>query len=268
MKLRSYISVCLVALMFVVSANNGYAAAEDDDLTDVERKEAQQTAQRFVKRMQETRDVAALVDELFVRDFTSHLTNGGAVAPELYQRLDRAERLQLFSVWYNLSYLNLVDIQMNKFGRERYTDEGEEFRFKSILPVVLAEKLQRILSGAQYYTEADGDDRQFLDRGKLLSWLTDLEAALSEARVHLAKQNIEQTTEFQKELNDIVLGTGINYPVNAYIGGGSVKDSEPLIGYPADAKFFHIDTPLIIAVILVKEDGKMKIANLTFADGD
>jgi len=95
-----------------------------------------------------------------------------------------------------------------------------------------------------------------------------MEKVLAEARVHLIQQGIEQTPEFQRELDDKVTDTGIEYRVRAYIGGGNIKDCEPLIGFPANQKFYRVEIPLMMGVILAKVNGQMKIVRLTYVDGD
>ncbi len=236
------------------------AAEEESPISDREKREAQGAAQVFVKRMQQTRDVAALIDELFVPDFVSHFVSGDCdcLPPELYLCLSDTDRLRWFVALNNLSYLITLDVLHRPAN---YTeDESHELAFKSILPDTVAAKLQSLTSQEK--------DFQIGDSQAFQSLLLSLERALAEARPHLLRQGIEQTPEFQKELDDTVQDTGINYRVRAYIGGDDVKDCEPLIGFPANQKFYRVEIPLMMGVILVEDERQMKIVRLTYVDGD
>lgn len=255
--MTAFLVVC-VALFVVVGC--AFAQEEEVELTPQELLEAQETAQRFVGRMQQTRDVAALFSELFLPGFMSHLESIETATPALYARLTRTERRRLFVAWNNLAYLSSVTIisghdDMDVIGGE------EKANAKMLLPLSIALKLRRALRHG-YETELKSY-RQFR------SVLPALELALAEARAYLTKRGLEQTAEFQRELaSSEAMGDGINYRVRAYVGGMNVKDCGPLTGFPKGQKFFRVEIPLLIGVILTKDDERMKIVNITFVDGD
>ena len=259
MRLRYMACICLIGIFFITTAGGDYAA-DGESFTEQEQREAQQTAQLFVKRMQETRDVAPLIDELFLSDFVSHfVSSDDSVSPVLYARLTGTERLRLFIAQVNLSYLITLDIKSEK---KRNYSEGEADRaaFKSILPAAVAERLRTV-------AWRDGELR-FSSYQDFQSRLPELEKLLSEARDYLIKCGIEQTPEFRRTLDDTVQGTGVNYRVRMYVGGEEIKDCEPLAGFPPTQKFFRVETPLLMGLILVKAGGRMKIVRVTGVDGD
>lgn len=259
---RCIIHVVAAAMIFLTATPNTLAWQEEEQpISDREVREAQQAAQRFVRRIQQTRDVAPLIRELFAPDFVSHFVSSDCecMSQELYSRLSKSERIRWFVALNNLSYLVTLDVL---HGPSR-NPEDKNYRassFKGILPDKIAEELQKLM--------VHENDYQVKDYRAFRSLLTRMEKVLAEARAHLVRQGIEQTPEFQRELADKVTGTGIDYRVRAYVGGQNIKDSGPLIGFPSRQKFYRVEIPLMMGVILTKVRGRMKIVRLTYVDGD
>jgi hypothetical protein len=262
MSFRYLIHLLMSAAILLAMVTNPVASQEEPQpISDQERKEAQQVAQLFVIRMQQTRDVTPLINELFAPNFISHFVSGDCecLSPQLYSRLSKTERIRWFVALYNLSYIITLDVL---HGPTR-NPEDEKYlasTFKRVLPNRTAEKLQKLM--------IQENDYQIKDYRAFRSLLTRMEKVLAEARAYLIQQGIEQTPEFQRELDDKVTDTGIEYRVRAYIGGNNIKDSEPLIGFPATQKFYRVEIPLMMGVILTKVNGQMKVVRLTYVDGD
>jgi hypothetical protein len=259
MNVRNTVFLCIINLASFITVCGSF---QDKGLiiTKQEECEAQQTAQQFVKRMLETRDVAPLIDEMFLSDFISHFVSGDdSMSPSLYSNLKHTERLHLFVAQSNATYLATLDA-IYKPKRKLSADERYKEAFKSILSPVLAERLQNVVW--------PGNEFRFSSYKDFQSRISKIEKVLSEARSYLISQGIEQTPEFQEKLNNTIKGTGVNYHVREYIGGDKIKDCEPLVGFPANQKFFRVETPLLIGVILVKDNNQMKIVRLTYVDED
>jgi hypothetical protein len=255
MRLWFIIIFCLLATAISTLATVS-VQMDEASITAQERREAQQTAQRFVKRIQETRNVLSLSDDMFVPGFISHFASGDEGVPSsVYLRLTSAERLRLFAARYNASYLIALDVINSP-----QANFSPQLAFDSILPTAIARKLRRTLWR--------GNEFRFSSYRDFQSRIRKIENALAEARQYLGRKCIERTPEFQQKFNDTVTDTGLHYRVRAYIGGNNIKDSEPLIGFPANQKFFRVETPLFIGVILVKAGDQMKIVSLTSVDGD
>jgi len=210
--------------------------------------------------MRETRDVALLIDEMLLPDFISHFVSGdGSVSPSVYSHLTKAERLRLFITQTNGSYLKTLDVK-SETKRNYSENKSGKFAFKSILPAAMAERLRKVAWR--------GGEFRFSNYKDFHSRLPKIEQVLSEARDYLSTKGLEQNPKFQRRLDDTVQGTGINYRVRAYVGGDNIKDCEPLVGFPANQKFYRAETPLFVGVILVKIGDQMKIVRLTQVDGD
>jgi hypothetical protein len=260
MHLRHVIFILLAVVILFPIAVNGQT--EDEVPISVQEKvEAQQAARLFVSRMQQTRDVTPLINELFLPDFISHFVSGDCecISPSLYSQFSASERSRWFVALYNYSYLVTLDV-LNRPKRNYSEDELRNLGFTSILPHDLAVRLQNLITQETQY--------QITDHQSFESLLNSMEGLLAEARQYLAQQNIEQTPEFQRELDDRITDTDIGYRVRAYIGGNNIKDCEPLIGFPANQKFYRVEVPLMMGVILVRDGGQMRIVRLTYVDGD
>jgi hypothetical protein len=63
-------------MIFLTTTSNALAWQEEEQLiSDLEVREAQQAAHLFVRRIQQTRDVAPLIRELFAPNFISHFVS-------------------------------------------------------------------------------------------------------------------------------------------------------------------------------------------------
>jgi hypothetical protein len=249
-------------MIFLTTTTNTLAWQEEaQPVSDVEVREAQQAAQLFVRRIQRTRDVAPLIRELFAPNFISHFISSDCecMSQELYSRLSKSERIRWFVALNNLSYLMTLDVLHGPM-RNPKNKENLASTFKRILPDKVAEELQKLM--------VQENDYQVREYRAFRSLLIRMEKVLSKARAHLIRQDIEHTPEFQRELDDKVTGTGIEYRVRAYVGGQYIKDCEPLIGFSPKQKFYRVEIPLMMGVILTKVGREMKIVRLTYVDGD
>jgi hypothetical protein len=260
MGLRQITYACLIGITLSITASASLAT-DEAQLTEQETRAAQQAARRFVKRMQQTRDVSLLFDELFLPDFISHFVSDDESMPKSqYSRLTKKERLRLFTIHFNTVYLTTLDV-LSKPEKRYVEGEREKTAFESIFPAPMARELRSTL------WRKDGEAR-FGSHQNFQSELAEIEKLLAKARAYLIKRGLEQTPDLQRKLDDTVKGTGINYRVRAYVGGDNIKDCEPLIGFPTNQKFFRVETPLFMGVVLIKDDNQMKIVRLTYVDGD
>lgn len=259
MKFRILITHFFAWLMLFVAVNTSVAQEEEVEADAQEIGMAQETARRFVSRMQHTRDVAALFDELFLPNFISHLVSEEGLPPILYSRLTNTERQRFFVVQWNLNYLSSIAIISEHDDMGIVTGERKS-NSRMLLPYSVALKLRRALKSGGTELKSYKQFRAFLPA---------MEKSLAEARFYLKRRGMEQTPGFQKKLNPRdELGSSIYYRVRVYIGGENVKDCEPLVGFPKSQKFFRVELPLLIGAILVKDGNRMRIVRLTIVDGD
>jgi hypothetical protein len=225
-------------------------------------KEAQKTAQHFVKRMQQTRDVSVLYREMFLQDFTSHFLSEGEIVPRVvYRRLTRSDRQRLFAAFYNFAYLSAV-LVISEHDDLDTVSTADRSTGRFLLPSSISRKLKGFIPG--------DSELRLTNTRRLRRFLTEFEVVLAEARAHLKRSRIEQSSEFQRQIavSRDELGNGLNYRVRVYTGGMDVKDCEPLIGFSGARKFYRVELPLLVGMILVRDGDRMKIVRLTFADGD
>ena len=236
-------------------------AQTEEEATVKEIKEAQEAARHFVVRMQQTRDVGALIDDLFLPGFVSHFVSEEGLSASLYSRLSRSERERLFVVTYNLHYLSAITI-MSDYDDMKVIDEEKTLKPRLLLPYSTLLKLRRALRQSFGTTELTSHQQ-------IRAFLPAMEMAVAEAIRYLKRRDIEQTSQFQRRLktND-PFGTGINYRVRVYTGGQNVKDCEPLVEFPESYRFIRVELPLLIGAIFIRDGEQMKIVRLTFVDGD
>ena len=234
-------------------------AEEESSVNEI--KEAQEAARSFVVRMQQTRDVAALIDDLFLPGFVSHFVSEDGLSPSLYSRLSRSERQRLFIATHNLHYLSAITI-MSDYDDMKVVYEEKTFKPKLLLPHSTLVKLRRAL-------RPFGGQTELTSYQQVRSFLPAMEMALAEASAYLKRRDIEQTVQFQKRMttND-TFGIGINYRIRVYTGGQNVKDCEPLVGFPESYRFIRVELPLLIGAIFIRDGKQMKIVRLTSVDGD
>src|SRR6185369_15464018 len=146
--------VRFIAAIFVVSlAGSALAATQDQALvTEPEKQEVQAFAKRFVARFLQTRDVRPLLAEYFLNDFTAlHQQDFyEKVAPELYAKLSKNERVRLFAAQENLGYLITLDVMTQP---DAQATNG--LPFERLLPAALARKLnrERLVEGTAKFTK-------------------------------------------------------------------------------------------------------------------
>ena len=236
-------------------------AQAEEEGTVREIKEAQEAARRFVVRMQQTRDVGALINELFLPGFVSHFVSEEGVSHSLYSRLSRSERERLFVVIYNLHYVSAITI-MSDYDDMKVVYEEKTLKPRLLLPHSTLLKLRRALR--QYFGKTELTSYQ-----QIRSLLAAMETAVAEAIRYLKRRDIEQTAEFQRRVTTSdTLGSGINYRVRVYTGGQNVKDCEPLVGFPENYRFIRVELPILLGAIFIRDGEQMKIVRLTFVDGD
>jgi hypothetical protein len=109
--------LCLAVFALVLGANLTPTVAaqqdgEDEKITAGERREAKRLARRFVKRLRETRDISPLITEFFVDDFSPQncILLSERDDAELISQLSPEERLQCFTLEFNLVYLALLNL--------------------------------------------------------------------------------------------------------------------------------------------------------------
>lgn len=245
----------ITVLLVVVFAGSTLTAKQDQTtVTEPEKQEVQAFAKRFVARFLQTRDVRPLLAEYFLSDFTSlHKQDFyEKVAPELYAQLSRNERVRLFVAQENLGYLITLDVM---------TETGTNgLPFERLMPPALARKLnrERLVEGTAKFTK----------RSELLQELSRLEHVLLEARPFLKRKNVEQSPAFLKKLTAFEHDAHLGYRVRGSMVDEDLRRDSSFARFAVGQKLFSVDTPILIELIVVKDNGRLRILTVVPAEGE
>ena len=254
MKKKVFIVAFLIVAL-TVGGSTATARQDEATVTDQEKKELQEFAKRFVARLLKTRDLRPLIAEFFLDDFTSIPKQDyyEKVAPELYAKLGKNERVRLFVAQENLGYMITLEV----LTQDNATDGP---LFQGLLPVSVARKLNRsrLVEG----------DAKFTTRKELLRELSRLEKAILEARSFLKRKNLEQSEAFLRSVSNFEKSSYLGYRVRASVIDEDLKREIGLERFAIGQKMFSVDTPILIELIVVKDGGKLRILTLLPADGD
>jgi len=249
----------IAALLMVILIGSAAPAPAQDQatVTDQERQEVQEFAKRFVARLMKTRDIGPLIPEFFLSDFTTLPKQDfyEKVAPELYAKLSKNERLRLFLAQENLGYIITLDVMA---APDSNATEG--LPFQKILPAGVARKLNqsRLVEGTA----------KFPKRRELLLELSRVEKAILEARPFLKRKNVEQSPAFLKKLSTFERDPHLGYRVRSSIIDEDFKRELGFARFAAGQKVFSVDTPILIELIVMKDAGKFRILTLVPAEGE
>jgi hypothetical protein len=246
----------LAGLLTLLIAANCFAVSQDEsEVTPAEKAQVQQFAKRFVARLLQTRDVGRLIPEFFLPDFTSLSQHDyyQKVSPQLYAKLSSAERERLFVVQENLGYLITLDVMTQ-------SDPNTDAPFSQILPAAIAKRLNR--------SRLVEDGAQFTRRAELMKELTALERTLRKARVHLKKRDLEHSSRFVDKMQRFERNPNLGYRVRASVIDAELKREVGLEKFAIGQKVFSVETPILIELVLINEDGRLRILTLLAADDD
>jgi hypothetical protein len=238
------IKLCFTGLILVASEVIGDAQTRRSDTADI--KAAQAIAKRFVARIQRTRDVSVLFNELFLADFVAHniVDDAESPLPSFYSRLTLQERRRSLSAEWNLDYFMAVET-LGKYNDIEVASGEKLPNAKLLLPDSTLLKLQSAIRLSE--TNETSYSQYVLS-------LNSFENVLAEVRQIMIKRGIEQTSTFRKELETgDKFGTGFNYEVRVS------TDDRNFSGFPKEQKFFRVQLPILMSAVLVKDHDKMKI---------
>ncbi len=242
------ISVLLSLILFPGIGLSQSQKPKDDEVTPREKRVLQRLGKLFVKRYQQTRDLKPLTKEFFLNDFES-LFNGSSmfIVPEkIGPQLSRKERFRAYIAEANLLYVGTLS---------RILTSSAEFD-------ILSKTVAKTLTEDKYWGTFP---KKNITREGFLKNLIELERALTEAHVELAKKNYEKSVRYRREIAKLETVEDFNYPVNVDVWnrgfgeGDKGEMKEWLRRFPSGTKAYHIGTPIGIALLVVKEKGKYKV---------
>lgn len=236
MKYSGFIALILSLLTF--------APALAQTRPEEELKQAQEVADRFVKRFRETRDLTPLVGEMFASDFRKLIEEdtswSGAVGQgtSLVENLRGEERARCYLVSFSLEYL----IRLYIAGK---------------IPAESREPLRNIWSPEmeKFFTEMEKLDGNIRSEKQARNYLSYLERALVIMQKEVTKNPPEETEIFAKNLAAFEkhLQEHENEQPAAWVSARGEH------GRAARTRFARFIIPFHVGLLMVKENSQYKI---------
>jgi hypothetical protein len=295
---RAFIASLSVVLLLttgsgsVVAARTSFAAQEAGDeskITAAEEQEAREIAERLIRRLQETNDLAPLIGELFVPDYAARLQQEAAEKPlPLLSRSAVEQASQEELVRYQLAFNNSLYAAgqlflVYKTSHPSEDEEEEEWGaayYKRMLPPDIIElcKADPILkmlfeeetperagenrpeaSSPEESGVIDHDDEPIRTVEQLRSFTSTLEQAVALARRHVAASPVKLSlTDRHKGANDEANWTAEREAMRPRAWLMLNRDS---YGYPKGTRLICVNA-LIYHMDLIRVDGKLKVLAL------
>lgn len=262
MKCQQRLIPLLLAAILIADGNSFgsklvRAPRQDEPVvTENEREQVRKFSKSYVERLLKTRNVAPLLKEFFLSDFTSFSKQDyyEKVSPELYAKLGPKERERLFVAQENLGYIITLDVMTNP-----NPGDNSDHPFRRILPYRIAKELNRsrLVEGTATFT----------NRGELLKEVNELEKTLLKASPFLKRRNLEHSSTFLEKIRRFEQDPALGYRIRASMIDEDLKRESGLARF-AGQKVFSVDTPILIGLIVVSEGVRLRILTMVPADGD
>jgi hypothetical protein len=232
---------CFIALILSLII---FAPALAQTRPEEELKQAQEVADRFVKRFRETRDLTPLVGEMFSSDFRKLIEEdtswSGAVGQgsSLVKNLRGEERVRCYLVSFSLDYLIRLYIA-GKISADS----------KETLRSIWSPEMEK------FFTEMEKLDGNIKSEKQARNYLSYLERALALMQKEVAKNPPEETEIFSKNL------AAFEKHLQGY------ENEQPAAwvsergehGRPARTRFAKFIIPFHVGLLMLKENGQYKI---------
>lgn len=207
-------------------------------------KQAQAAADRFIKRLRETRDLTPLVDEMFAGDFKKLIREDTSwsyvvgVLPSLIENLKADERLRCYVLSFSLDY-NLRLYEASKLSIES-KDPTENVWSPEML---------------RFFRDNEPENINIKSLEEARKYLAFLERALAVVQKEVFKNPPEETVQFKKNL--VLYGKYLQ----------EYKWERPVVwmseraehGRPAGTLFAKVVIPFQMGLLMIKENGQYKI---------
>jgi len=242
------ISVFLVLVVFTFPVLTQTRTDDEDEVSAQEKIKLTRFTKRFVKRMQQTRDVRLLLKEFFIRDYEK--------------------------------FLSFMFLSESK-GKRRYTPTPSEMRSFSIpltnllyaygLGVVLdpderyGEGLNRLLpkSLARRVSQFEDKMEQFGEPRSRHWFHTNLLQHIklaNDVRAFLTKKNFERSKQYRDSVSIREKNETCNYPIEVIFNNVDEDSDNDVVGwlrqFGPDTRAFSVGTPPIgLAVMIVRVNG-------------
>lgn len=242
------IACCLFSLLIVGAASGQQPSQTQPQKATVsldpeEEQQVQKLAGEFIRRMQETRDVSPLTDEMFVSDFKKLLTADGWWAGlielpfPVAKQLDEDERYRLYGAQFSLEYL----LKLYYAGK---VADGDP---KTVLPPPKV---------VEYVNSSNPPTGEIKTHKDALRLVVILENTVKLMREEMARNPPEESEQFKKNSAAFSRHLQVENPLGRPIV--SVLDRE-FVRYPVGTRLIKLEIPFHNLLMIVKENGQFKI---------
>ena len=244
------IACCLFSLLMVGAASGQSQPLSQNQpqkatvsLDPEEERQVQKLAGEFIRRMQETRDVSPLIDEMFVSDFKKLLTADGwwtgliELPFPVAKQLDEDERYRLYKAQFSLEYL------LNLYYAGKVADGDPT----TVLPPPKV---------VEYVNSSNPPQGEIKTHEDALRLVVILENTRKLMREEIARNPPEESEQFKKNSaafsNHLLVENPSGRPIV------SVLDRE-FVRYPVGTRLIKLEIQFHNLLMIVKENGQFKI---------
>jgi hypothetical protein len=228
------------------SKGESHGAQDKDQITPEEISEAQEMADRFIRRFRETRDLTPIVNEMFTSHFKKMVAEdiswSGIVGQgrSLPGQLKGEQRLRCFIVSFNLSYMIRLYIASKVQLETESLSQAED-----IFPSKVS----------QFFKDNAPDEAEIKTTEQALKVMSFLEQAVILMQEEVRKNPPEETEQFKKNL----------VAFKAHLD--KHEEEKPSVrvynearhGLPAGARLIRMVIPFHVGLGMVKEGRELKI---------
>jgi hypothetical protein len=227
------------------SKSESHGVQSKDQITPEELKEAQELADRFIRRFRETRDLTPMVDEMFTGNFKkmvaediswSGIVGQGRSLPE---KLKGEQRLRCYIVNFNLQYLLGLYIS-SKVPIDQQISKSDD-----ILPPKIS----------QFFKENAPDGSLIETAEQAQKMMSFLEQAMTLMQDEVRKNLPEETEQFRKNLEAFEAHLDKHEEEKP---SGQIYDVAKF-GAPAGSRVIRVIIPFHVGLVMLKEGQGFKI---------
>ena len=226
-----------------------FGQTSTNDISDNDKQKLLYIAHKFVKRYQQTRDIAPLLPEFFIGNFGECMTQMGKQIPSATKNeLTPQDLVRGYVAEVNSFYIvGVAGTYVDGAGSD------DEIMITGLFPPRIAKQFNQMANAHDFLSDSDfSDRRQFLK--KLKVW----ETTISEAQRFLRRKRIEQSTRYLKHFRKEEQGLGRYFIETKTVEEGfPCKVSTRGLGRPT--RTYIVFTPLGLELILVSIRGNFKV---------
>jgi hypothetical protein len=256
MKVRTCVIQAFLILICSIAAFGQNNVKKEQDVSDVQKRQVQELAHRFINRFQQTRDLNPLIPELFSGEFKSCFREGFSRNTALNGRnISYDMFFRGFVVTLNFHYIQIADFIY-------YYDVPTQDPSKNVSIRILP---SRILNKAKSPEELFNlvHPEEYRNRESYLKALHKAEQIFVESREYLRNRNYEGSARFQKNLKAVSVDFQGN-PNSWFVSSGRGPFS--CLDRASAGRVFSVTTPMQLNLYIIEKKGRYRIGMIDTED--